>query len=1693
MFSPYCRCQEGRSQSHHPSSSRLYNRGERTVNHFPDKNMSKGHRQPLRLWDGKERPFEAQNWHQNSSRSFHSRPGTNNGYPSGPGDRYACWDNNVSNSVHGGPRLHRINRDLQQPPAERWVPSDCRRSFPGRMINNRPGPWKRPALHQRRDPLHQHSPPPQHPLSPREECPAKRRRDSGPDQSPHPGSRHLPLLNHAPSPPRHHRCNQDDWKPDHRTSTTQQETSKLRAAGHGFSNSNPAALGQSCGSRQPHHGSRAKVDRKISSSPADHTRVPYSHQNHHHHHQRHTGHPRTLQHNQSPHSLEEKDSRSHHHKQSTEPQRPHQRLSSRDAALCKSSGADSPPYPSLHCSPKDASSTASSPRPPSSPSSYAISRKDPTIISQCSPCLIGQQKVQGSSTDAPRPTSAACPKSRFLDVKYRKTSQPLHSRQSPHGRSRTTKPEEELEDHKKTEKLLKRERKAHALKANRKGEERKRRKKKEEKRLDERKRKRDKSAKKERKLLLTSKEREGISCISSSNSSGVKMSKVEPAAPPSDKQGNPPPKHKHRMHRVKKEQAARTHRPSTNTPHPGCTSARSKSENHKISKKKNGTPKAPVQKLTRPRSGSAAPKRTSKPPQSQDRPRVKPDDTLPSLICKALAPLTTACSVSLEQPLYSKDSVQGGLLSAPDLQPVAVMGNIQDMGDNLANTPPVLSWQGSPVSVLGEDDEELEKGVISRPVLQPSPTQCFSPPPPPDDSRSFDESREDTLADYSHGSVSELCDLPRATEPAASEGKKEEDSSRDTSGSLLRELCSHKTGLDDVFKSLATFLGSQRATCRGGPFGGLPASNARGVKYSSSLALSPEIHKHQDFSPISDPEGSATPDNQSPIHTTSDSLLKSDCPTDLREAAADASMQEKQEGTGNDVNEETDVERAESSLLDGSLSAELRLTTTHPASFTSLIQVSTKDERRSSDETQHLGAERKRKQKSKDGGKDGEKEVKKKTEESNDICAENKENETSRSEKRDVSSSVLVACQRHFDHPLDGCTKRQIPQENPTPHGKDTKKEKTDTSKTEGKAAAAKTEDVGDFTNISSGPENTNTQTSGSGSASTISTSQLGVSTAASKPLCSSVPVDPLKLKALSMGLSKELKILLIKVESAGRQTFHVSEIEEQRIPLSKISINNTAAEVVRACRGTRVKGKFKESFLLPAFSVKPNISIEVPIPREKLNPPTPSIYLESKRDAFSPVLLQFCTDPKNAVTVIRGLAGSLRLNLGLFSTKSLVEANADHAVEVRTQVQQPADENWDPSRSVQTWPCESSRSHTTIAKYAQYQASSFQESLQEEKESENEDDGERTKSPDPLSATKAALMLTNSKAAPLSNKPVNGNSTASPEQKSAGKIIKFGTNIDLSDPKRWKPQLQELLKLPAFMRVESSNNMLSHVGHTILGMNTVQLYMKVPGSRTPGHQENNNFCSVNINIGPGDCEWFAVHEHYWEAINKFCEKHGVDYLTGSWWPVLEDLYSSNIPVYRFIQRPGDLVWINAGTVHWVQAVGWCNNIAWNVGPLNSYQYQLALERYEWNEVKKVKSIVPMIHVSWNVARTIKITDQDTYKMIKHCLMQSIKHIQILREQLVAAGKKICYQSRVKDEPAYYCNECDVFDLLFVTSENSSKKSYVVHCEDCARAKCPSLAGVVVLEQYRIEDLMKTYDSFTLVSVIFSSFSLEVM
>lgn len=160
------------------------------------------------------------------------------------------------------------------------------------------------------------------------------------------------------------------------------------------------------------------------------------------------------------------------------------------------------------------------------------------------------------------------------------------------------------------------------------------------------------------------------------------------------------------------------------------------------------------------------------------------------------------------------------------------------------------------------------------------------------------------------------------------------------------------------------------------------------------------------------------------------------------------------------------------------------------------------------------------------------------------------------------------------------------------------------------------------------------------------------------------------------------------------------------------LSISMKAVEILTACKG-QGKGCVTISMLGDGCPPRPPGKPFPALPKESLNPPTPSVYLDTKKDAFSLELQQYCYS--QPVVVIRGLAGALKLDLGLFSTKSLVEANADHPVEVRTQKQQAPDENRD-SYGNKIWRCDSSRGLTSIAKYAQYQASSFQESLKEEK-----------------------------------------------------------------------------------------------------------------------------------------------------------------------------------------------------------------------------------------------------------------------------------------------------------------------------------------------------------------------------------------
>ena len=129
------------------------------------------------------------------------------------------------------------------------------------------------------------------------------------------------------------------------------------------------------------------------------------------------------------------------------------------------------------------------------------------------------------------------------------------------------------------------------------------------------------------------------------------------------------------------------------------------------------------------------------------------------------------------------------------------------------------------------------------------------------------------------------------------------------------------------------------------------------------------------------------------------------------------------------------------------------------------------------------------------------------------------------------------------------------------------------------------------------------------------------------------------------------------------------------------------------------------------------------------------------------------------------------------------------------------------------------------------------------------------------------------------------------------------------------------------------------------------------------------------MSFGPGRCVWYMVDRRYWKKIEALCEERDIDFLFGSWWPSLADLDAAEVPYHRFIQEPGDFVYTNCGTIHWVQSLGRCTNVAWNLGPTTGLQLELAWSRYLYHQTKKQRSLVPMHVLTWRIVWSHK-----TYK-----------------------------------------------------------------------------------------------------------------
>lgn len=69
------------------------------------------------------------------------------------------------------------------------------------------------------------------------------------------------------------------------------------------------------------------------------------------------------------------------------------------------------------------------------------------------------------------------------------------------------------------------------------------------------------------------------------------------------------------------------------------------------------------------------------------------------------------------------------------------------------------------------------------------------------------------------------------------------------------------------------------------------------------------------------------------------------------------------------------------------------------------------------------------------------------------------------------------------------------------------------------------------------------------------------------------------------------------------------------------------------------------------------------------------------------------------------------------------------------------------------------------------------------------------------------------------------------------------------------------------FLDFYADFDLLSYMDQDVPGCSIPQMYFKVPGVWTGGHQENVAMSALNINHGPGYSEWYTLDLKYIESL----------------------------------------------------------------------------------------------------------------------------------------------------------------------------------------------------------------------------------
>lgn len=469
-------------------------------------------------------------------------------------------------------------------------------------------------------------------------------------------------------------------------------------------------------------------------------------------------------------------------------------------------------------------------------------------------------------------------------------------------------------------------------------------------------------------------------------------------------------------------------------------------------------------------------------------------------------------------------------------------------------SPPVLSWQGSPVSDLSEEEDDEAgtnlPGVMRRPVLQPSPTHS-----PPIQDCAWEEPDVHSL-DNCHHELSELEHLIKRSPAIRDEEEQDKCSTASSQVSCLRHS-------DDTSATDSETIG-HRYTYRGGPFGQSPPKKLDGIKYSSVVFLD---------SKISDCADQHSPDftSSAAVTTIVTSLTDlpslsttSDVPSDYHEGndkTHECSADDINALANEDTSEHLDPSKeAISIFLETDEELQKKPTTLLPATVQEKLArscevllnqssspVLSSEVRNKKKTSRHLptaqleGKTKKQKQNNPKRKLDAK--SSKKTKAMSKVP--NSKAQTKHKNKKVKTESRT----QHCSSPSVRAKKSgKCRTKKETTNSKEAKRKIEQKRESEGKDLKEKTKNKG--------AKKAKTQANSTKASS-------GVSMASSQHSTASL----IKLQARSPIPLKTLKISLVRVDVRGKQPFRASEFEMKSLPLEEIGITNTAAQIIKACK----------------------------------------------------------------------------------------------------------------------------------------------------------------------------------------------------------------------------------------------------------------------------------------------------------------------------------------------------------------------------------------------------------------------------------------------------------------------------------------------------------------------------------------------